>query len=211
MIKSPQEEDQHYSITQKEYINDYFNNLFYTLINGEDYNALIDEASFIDWFIVNEVFKNVDSGYSSVYYYKDKGGKLFMGPVWDFDLSTGNPGHLQDELRGPEGWYTSRSDKNQIFELLMMYPSFRENLKIRWNEMYESSIITLLDEVFVISDSITYSRVQNFQLWDVIGTNEDWYTAPEILEIETYDEQVWFLHDYLKTRIRWLHLEINNF
>ena len=92
-----------------------------------------------------------------------------------------------------------------------MYPSFRENLKIRWNEMYESSIITLLDEVFVISDSITYSRVQNFQLWDVIGTNEDWYTAPEILEIETYDEQVWFLQDYLKARIRWLHLEINNF
>jgi len=90
-------------------------------MNHQEYDTLIDEASFIDWFIVEELFKNVDVGYSSVYYYKDKGGLLKMGPVWDFDLSTSNPGHLQDDLRGPEGWYTSLQYKNIWFYYFIIF------------------------------------------------------------------------------------------
>ena len=51
-------------------------NLFSLLKNHQDYDAWIDEDTFIDWFIVSEVFKNVDSGYSSIYYYKDKSDVL---------------------------------------------------------------------------------------------------------------------------------------
>jgi len=211
VLKSPQIEDDHYSAAQKQYIKEYVEDVLNALEAGDDYSALIDEASFIDWFIVSEVFKNVDSGYSSVYFYKDKGGKLEMGPVWDFDLSTGNPGHLGDDLRGPEGWYTNRWDKNLFFAYLMNYPSFQENLKARWNEVYDETILGLLDDVYYYSDSITDSRYQNFELWDIIGTNEEWYTAPEILELQTYDEQVWFLYDYLQVRIMWLDKEINKF
>ena len=155
------------------------------------------------------MFKNVDSGYSSVYFFKDKGGKLKMGPVWDFDLSTGNPGHLRDDLRGPEGWYTSRSDKNVFFYYLMQYPEFQEQLKDRWNEVYESVILGTLDDVLIVSDSIAHSSYMNFQKWDIIGINYEWYTASEIYDLKTYDEQVWFLYDYLEARIDWLNEEIN--
>lgn len=209
VLKSPNEFDDHYVSGHLDYIQNYMETVYQTLQNQEDYTDLIDEASFIDWFIVNEVFKNVDSGYSSIYFYKDKGGKLKMGPVWDFDLSTGNPGHLQYELRLPEGWYTARQDKNIFFFYLMQYPDFQQHLKERWNELYESAILPVLDDVFETSDSITYSRYQNFELWHIIGINFDWYTAPEIYELKTYDEQVWFLYDYLKTRIEWLNTEIN--
>lgn len=40
--------------------------------------------------LVNEVTKNPDwIVWSSTYFYKDKGGRLCAGPVWDFDLSCG--------------------------------------------------------------------------------------------------------------------------
>jgi len=210
VIKSPQYEDAHYLTGHKQFIENYMNEVFDTLENREEYDHLIDEESFIDWFIVSEVFKNVDSGYSSVFYYKDAGGLLKMGPLWDFDLSSGNQGHLGDDLRGPEGWYTPRHDKNRLFYYLWQYPEFQEALKERWNEVYETVILQVLDNIFEAADSITYSRLQNFQRWDVIGINYDWYTAPEVYAIDTYDEQVWFLHDYLKERIEWLDEEIND-
>jgi hypothetical protein len=209
VIKSPSYTDDHYLNGHKEYIETYMNRVFDTLQNKTDYHNLINEASFIDWLIVSEVFKNVDSGYSSVYYYKDKDGLLEMGPLWDFDLSSGNQGHLGDDLRGPEGWYTMRQDKNILFYYLWQYDEFQEAFKERWNEVYQPVILPVLDHIFDATNLITYSRYQNFERWNVIGTNADWYTAPEVYALKTYDEQVWFLHDYLQTRIEWMNNEIN--
>lgn len=209
VIKSPDFEDDHYVIEQKEYIEEYFNTVLSTLKNKEDYSSLINESTFIDWFIVNEVFKNVDSGYSSIYFNKDKDGLLEMGPVWDFDISSGVPGYVSVEDRGPIGWWTARSDKNVFLHYLMEYPSFRENLQDRWNEIYEDVIEVVLDEIFYASDLITQSRYNNFELWDIIGKEVDWYTSPEVYDLKTYDEQVWFLYDYLKTRIEWINEELN--
>lgn len=211
VIKSPSRDDSFYSKNQYYFIEDYFNTVYNTLKNRGNYSHLIDESSFIDWFIVEELFKNVDSGYSSVYYYKDKGGLLKMGPVWDFDLSTGNQGHADAYSRGPEGWYTSLEYKNVFFYYLMKYPGFKENLKTRWNELYESEIKTLLDKIYPAADSIAKSRFQNFMTWDVIGKNQDWYTAPEIYDIKTYEGQVYFLYHYLEVRMEWLNNEINQF
>lgn len=212
VIKSPNQYDSNYSIYQKYFIEDYLKTVYDTLKNKNDYSHLIDDSTFIDWFIVEEVFKNVDSGYSSVFMYKDKNGLLKMGPVWDFDLSTGNQGHEKDpNMRGPEGWYTSLDYKNIFYYYLMQYPSFRQKLKIRWNEIYELHLITLLDKIYQASDSITRSRYDNFVLWDIIGKNNDWYTAPEVLNITTYEGQVQFLYSYLNERLNWLNEEINNF
>lgn len=212
VIKSPSQDDPHYSINQKYFIEDYLKTVYDTLKNKNDYSHLIDDSTFIDWFIVEEVFKNVDSGYSSVFMYKDKGGLLKMGPLWDFDLSTGNQGHEQNAyMRGPEGWYTSLDYKNIFFYYLMQYPSFRQKLKVRWNEIYEPHLITLLDKIYFASDSITRSRYNNFIRWDVIGKNYDWYTAPEVYNITTYEGQVEFLYEYLDQRLKWLNKEINGF
>ena len=211
VIKSPQYDDDHYSEDHKTFIKNYFEEVIDTLKNKEDYSNLIDESTFIDWFIVNEIFKNVDSGYSSIYFYKDKGGLLKMGPVWDLDISSGVPGYLPEDQRSPEGWYTARGDKNIFFYYLMQYPEFKSNLKDRWNEVYEDAIYSVIEETLFAADSMTQSRYNNFELWDIIGNDYSWYTSPEVYALKTYDEQVWFLHDFLKTRIEWMNIEINKF
>jgi len=211
VIKSPNIEDTHYSNDQYLFIESYMREVFDALKNQEDYHQWIDEASFIDWFIVNEVFKNVDSGYSSVFYYKDSGGLLKMGPVWDFDLSSGNYGHLQEDMRGPEGWYTSRSDKNILFHYLMTYDSFRQALKLRWNAVYEHVILKMIDQIYPMADAMTRSRYDNFNTWDIIGSYDDWYISPEILALDTYNDHIEFLRNFLIERVAWLHEEINAF
>ncbi|MBK8601333.1 MAG: CotH kinase family protein [Flavobacterium sp.] len=49
-----------------------------------------DENSFIDYFLLNELTKNVDAYTLSTFFFKDKdsnGGKLQMGPNWDYNLA----------------------------------------------------------------------------------------------------------------------------
>ena len=134
-----------------------------------------------------------------------------MGPVWDLDISSGVPGYLPEDQRSPEGWYTARGDKNIFFYYLMQYPEFKSNLKDRWNEVYEDAIYSVIEETLFAADSMTQSRYNNFELWDIIGNDYSWYTSPEVYALKTYDEQVWFLHDFLKTRIEWMNIEINKF
>lgn len=210
VIKSPDPEDE-LTPAQYDFIAVYVNTCLNTLKNKQDYSGLIDEASFIDWFIVEELFKNVDSGYSSVYLVKDKGGLLKMGPVWDFDLSTSNPGHLSDDLRVPTGWYTNIEYKNTWYYYLMQYPTFQAHLKERWNEIYDVQIQDLLNSVYPAADAITKSRYLNFLVWDVIGKNYEWYTSTEVYNAKTYEEQVFIVYDYLKVRSVWMNTEINKF
>lgn len=55
---------------------------------------VIDIDSFVDFYILNEYLKNWDFGYSSTrFYYKD--GIFYAGPVWDYDISSGNT--LEDD------------------------------------------------------------------------------------------------------------------
>lgn len=101
---------------------------------------LVDIDSVIDVYLMHELFKNSDVGLSSFYMYKEAGGKLFFGPVWDFDKS------CQACLYGPE--YTGlfagvEFDRGQItlkasnpfFYLLMQQDAFVELVRQRWAEL----------------------------------------------------------------------------
>lgn len=58
--------------------------------NWEKVERYIDLDSFVDYYIINEFFQNYDAGIRSTYLYKNIGGKLSIGPVWDFDGAFNN-------------------------------------------------------------------------------------------------------------------------
>ena len=54
-----------------------------------EYSKYIDVDSFVNYYIVSEIFKAVDFNYSSTrFFYKN--GRMYAGPIWDIDLSSGN-------------------------------------------------------------------------------------------------------------------------
>lgn len=69
----------------------------------EGYRAYLDVDSMVDFFLVNEALKNIDAFSFSTFLYKERGEKLKMGPVWDFDLAMGNL-FGPSLSTGPEGW-----------------------------------------------------------------------------------------------------------
>ena len=88
---------------QKNYIKNYFyefesslaSNNFKDPVNG--FRKYIDEDSFIDFFILNELSNNVDGYRLSTYLHKERNEKLVIGPIWDFNLSFGNADYCGGE------------------------------------------------------------------------------------------------------------------
>ena len=76
---------------RSEQISDFLNAAEKALKSGDlkQINKYFDVESFINYYIVAELFKNLDIAYSSTFFYV-KDGIIYAGPAWDFDLSSGN-------------------------------------------------------------------------------------------------------------------------
>jgi hypothetical protein len=114
----------------------------------DGYAPLIDVDSFVDWYLVMELVKNVDAGMNnSVHLQRDVGGLLAMGPVWDFDISGGN--RMRWDGTSPEGWYVRHNwygedawvpsqldgpDGHWWFRLFQD-PAFEARVAERWQEV----------------------------------------------------------------------------
>ena len=88
-----------------------------TQSDPEHYSHQIDTTSFIDYFLIQEVFRNVDGFRRSMFFYKEAGAKakFKMGPLWDFNLAMGN---LRFEgLSRYQGW-SYRDRFNPVYWVL---------------------------------------------------------------------------------------------
>lgn len=193
------------SSRQKQYIINYMDNVHRSIMNQNNYSQFIDVDSFIDYFIVQELFKNVDMGFASVFMYKEKGGKLKLGPLWDFDLALGNADYIDYT---PYNWYSSESSGNIWFHRLMQSNSFRIKFTNRFNEIKNTVLDELVNSVDIIGrDLISYAST-NFTRWKILGIY-DWPNPPKVVEADTYDKQVYYVKNYLIERIDWMDHVLN--
>ncbi len=102
--------DEDITEVQFNYIKDYINNLEASLVDevrfaNREYEDLIDVDTWIDYWFMHEMAQGTDIGLPgyeglSCYCYKDRGGKLKAGPVWDmhFYAKSGAGYHAKDKL-----------------------------------------------------------------------------------------------------------------
>ena len=145
-LKSP---DENVPAEQMKYIEDYMNsadNAFLALWLGygtaEQVYNLVDRGSMADFWIVNEVMGNYEILHpKSTYLYKQRGGKLYAGPLWDFDYGTMRQSKTSAwmcyGLTAPTGyvewsWY----ERSWWNILITKDPSFRAEIKQRWQNLY---------------------------------------------------------------------------
>ena len=103
--------------------------------SSDDMLNYIDVDSFVDMYIVNELFQTVDFGYSSVKFYTKKNASgnpiIHAGCLWDFDLSSGNS--VYDECRTLN---TFRGQNvNEWFKYLMQNNTFKQKVIKKYTEM----------------------------------------------------------------------------
>ena len=162
---------------------------------------IICENSFIDYFLVEELFKNSDCGWSSIYMQiKGSGAErgLQMGPVWDFDLALGNTEQIYSE---PDGLWAEIA--NRWFGNLMQVQEFRNNFIARWNEVKDAQIDEMITRTEGVISIYREAFERNFMVWDILGSYF-WPNPPAIIEIDTFIGQAEYAINYLKTRKIWL-------
>jgi len=96
---------------QRTYIEEHIG-MFENLLVGDDfsdpssgYSQFIDVQSFVDLSLANELSKNIDGYRLSTFFFKEKdsdGGKIVMGPWWDYNLALGNADFCDAAI--PEGY-----------------------------------------------------------------------------------------------------------
>ncbi|HHU28622.1 TPA: hypothetical protein GXZ54_05615, partial [bacterium] len=190
---------------QKRYIYNYMNNVHTSILNRKNYDSFIDVDSFIDYFIVQELFKNVDMGFASVFMYKEKGGKLKFGPLWDFDLSIGNADYID---YSPYNWFSQDNSGNPWFNSLMKHPTFKKQFTKRFNEVKNTIIQDLIDSVDIIGRDLYEHASNNFERWKTLG-KYDWPNPPKVVAASTYDEQIYYVKNYLIERVKWMDYVLN--
>lgn len=182
-------------------------NAFETALFGPDfmdaelgYRAYIDVSSFVDWYLINEMSKTQDArDYSSIYFTWVPGGKIKMGPLWDYDLSYGNVNYSDAEF--PEGYWIK---DNAWFTRMFEDPFFAEAVKTRF-AYYHNNLNALLAKIDGYHTYIDASQTINYEIWGTLGE----YVWPNPVYFNTYPEEVNHLKQWLTTRMNWMDAQYN--
>ncbi len=204
---------------QKTYIESFMRQFESTLASDSfndpqtGWTTYADVSSFVDFFIMNELTKNPDAYRLSTFMYKKKdsdGGKLFMGPIWDFNLGFGNVNYCTqgtttglvidfNSICPTDGWLIPFWWKK-----LWSDQAFRVKVSDRWQQLRlgsfsNNAIGSYIDSVSTVLKSEATAR--NFQKWPVLGT----YVWPNYkFDLYTYDAEVGWLRDWVMARLSYL-------
>jgi hypothetical protein len=174
------------------------------------YRSLIDVPSFIDYFLMQEITKNIDGFRRSEYFYKGTDGKFHMGPLWDFDIAWGNLSMYH--MNSSKGWshkkFWMAFPSVFWFDRLLKDEYFREELRKRymklrlpggllgWDKLDESinDLVNMLGNAPEL-DKQRWEGTQNLVQTLIMNTKE---------RSDTFEGNVKILKDWLKFRLAWL-------
>ncbi len=215
-VKSELSEDPELRSEQINFIEDYITRCREALETGDEEEAekLIDIDSLVAAYLTEEIAKNIDSQWDSFYMHKDKGGKLVIGPLWDFDLAFGNDHRAAStqldsykHLYVAHGRGSVNGTGDTIFELAMNNDWFRQRVKDTWNTEYER-IAGLADLVEAEAGAGRDAYDRNFTKWRIFGRRINMEPA-EIMRLKSFEEHAAYLVTWIRNRVEWLNTEFN--
>lgn len=182
------------------------------------YRRMMDIPSFVDYFLVNELSKNVDAYRLSTYFYKErdsKGGKIKMGPVWDYNLSFGNADYYNGN--NANGWIFNIV--NEIPEItkdgtqapfwwgkLMGDTVYVNKLKSRWFQLRKTIFNTnyINQQIDSVQTVLQEPLARNFQRYPLFGK----YIWPNGFVGANMNQEIAYLKDWFPKRISWIESKI---
>ncbi|MFZ2285233.1 MAG: CotH kinase family protein [Lutibacter sp.] len=165
------------------------------------YAKYIDVDSFIDWYLINEIAKNQDSkDFSSIFLNVMPGGKIKMGPIWDFDLAFGNVNY--SDATNPTGFWVK---DHKWYARLFQDPLFVAKVKLRFIYFKDRQNL-IIDKIDTYANYLKWAQEENDKKWNTIGV----YVWPNHLVLGTYEAEVNQLKTWYSQRMNWLGTAFNN-
>jgi hypothetical protein len=194
---------------QIEYISGYITKCINALKNGDrtEVEQYVDLQSLVDIYIVNEIAKNVDVGWSSFYLFKRAGKKIQFGPPWDFDLALGNANCVKgfDSWAGISPYHVLNinANSNPWFCYALGNKWFRDLVQQRWAAL-KDKISKLPKTVTTEAETNYKSYCRNFEKWNNILGKQVYIEPKQIVALKSFKDHYTYLSDWLDKRITWL-------
>ena len=170
------------------------------------WRAYFDEAAAVNFYIVNDLMANQDGAAfnSSDYFYIAADNPLiYMGPVWDFDISSGNVNYSASvnptipRMQADAPWYV------QLFK----DPSFKADVAKQWNTLKTNGFFTnWLAAVNQEASALEQSQANNFGRWPMQGIK----VWPNAIAVGSYDGEVTYFNNFINLRVGYLDAIFNN-
>lgn len=138
-------------------------------------SSIIDVPSFVKYYFVYEMAGS-EIVASSIFFYKDGvGGKLFAGPVWDFDSSLGTYDHTESLGAFTNAEYIKNADQLRLrgsnFDNLFRHPEFVAAANAAWQTGGVGAATSQLPaKIAQYKATVASSAANNFNKWRVLGT-----------------------------------------
>ncbi|MES2795759.1 MAG: CotH kinase family protein [Bacteroidota bacterium] len=181
----------------------------------EGFPTYIDNYSFYNYILINELHNNVDAYSKSTFYRKDRNGKLVFGPVWDFNFASGNSSFPNSGIEGDTGYTVDHWEINdngwqgpKYLQRLFFNNSFRCHLIKRWQELRQlnnpfdlNKINTTIDSLTIVLDE---AQQRHFQKWPLLGSCSV-LSAPPGCDLRlTYQDEVNYFKQFLTDKALWI-------
>ena len=168
----------------------------------EGWQAYLDMDSFVDWYLIQEIGKNLDGFFdTSCYMSLSRGGKLKMGPMWDMDVAYGNISQANQSCYRPSGFWIKNI---KWYARLFQDPVFVARVKERFNYFYRHKN-EILANINADAQYLKYSVVENDDKWHLLNT----YTWSNYDIWGSYQNEVQSLKEWFNKRMEWLKPEFD--
>jgi hypothetical protein len=195
---------------QRDYINGYITDTESALFGDNfadpqlGYAAYIDVDSAVNYFLLNELFKNPDGAVASFYLYKKRNGKLFFGPVWDFDLALGNAGY--DDNDKTYGWHIRPAP---WFDRLFQDPAFKAKVVARWSRLKaEGKLEYIFQYAEARANWLDKQQKKNYSLWSITDFAQ-WILHGTHGGTGSYEAEVQEMIRWQRARYQWMDSELD--
>lgn len=203
------------TVEQRQYVVDAWNAMEAALAaQPADHERVIDQASWVDRAIVEEVTNNWDGYVHSIYMTKaaDRdGGRIGMGPLWDFDLAFGNGNVTGYNCRTDVWAYRIDrpypDDVPAYWRALWDDAGFQRAWKCRYQALRDGA---LADETFEtrITTWVAFTaaaRARDQVRWPTVGTT----VFPNCTTEPSYEADLAYLRGWIRDRLTWLDAQAN--
>lgn len=165
------------------------------------YAKYIDTDSFIDYHWMVEMGRNMDAFFMSRFFYKDRGGKIKAGPIWDWDFGFGNVGIASQTNRWVADSMT-RGAHYHWYNRLFQDSDFLQRYIDRWSELRTNIFATsnILARIDALAAQIEPHAERNYQRWPYLDIN----VGGTHFRGKTYRSHVDYLKNWIEGRLAWI-------
>lgn len=180
----------------------------------EGYRKYLDELSFVDYQIAQELSHNVD-GYrlsAKIFKHRDAEDPRFKMVLWDFNIAYGNSDYYNGWRTNTWVWQNNDQLNNENDSQLVPFwwyklnqdPYYTSLLKQRWAQcrhanMREDRIMATIDSM-ATTLTVQGAEARNTQAWPRWGQ----YVWPNKYIASDFEDEVSHLKDWIHDRLAWM-------